>query len=263
MYIDERKKPQVFGAGSFGAAIAVHLLLFLALWYAGSLSASSHDTAIPIELTVVVNENLDGVEDEPPPEKPPEPEPEPELPKPPEPEPPKPPPPTPEAVLQTPAETNTVKKAEKKDEKPKPPEPPKMTREERMEQMRKSAKKVKDAPPPKPRSNGRTEMRPKDWEKLLMQGYKPGATNQGLDASEDARCKFLIQQAFHDKWESPPWNDRLKEMHLSVQFGPNGEVRGYRLSLSSGDAAADRSVLRGAWVVPGVGGLSPAFLEGN
>jgi outer membrane biosynthesis protein TonB len=264
MYIDEKKKPDVFGAGSFGAAVAVHLLLFLALWYAGSLDASSHPEPMPIELMVVVNENLDGVEDEPPPEKPPEPEPpEPEPPKPPEPEPPKPPPPTPEAVLQTPAETNTVKKVEKKEEKPKPPEPPKMTREERMKKMRESAKKVKDAPPPKPRNNGRTEMRPKDWEKLLSEGYTPGATNQGLDASENQRCTLLIKKAFHDKWESPPWNDRLREMHLSVQFGPGGEVKGYRLSQSSGDPAADKTVLDAAKLVPAVRGLSQAFLEAN
>lgn len=265
MYIDERKKPQVFGAGSFGAALAVHLVLFLLLWYAGSLRATERPEAIPIELMVVVNENLDGVDDEPPPERPPEPEPEPPKPDPPKaPDPPKPPPPPPEAVIQTPAKTNVVKKVEKKEDA-KPPEPPRKTREERMAEMRKSATKVKDAPPPRqlPRSNGRTERRPEDWEKLLMAGYRPGATNQGLDASEDQRCKFLIQQAFHDRWESPPWNDRLREMHLSVQFGPGGEVRGYRLVQSSGDPAADKSVLRAASLVPAVRGLSPAFLEAN
>lgn len=261
MYIDESTKPHVFGSASFGAALAVHVLLFLTLWYLGTFEAQPSSEAIPMELMVVVNENLDGVEDEPPPEKPPEPE-QPKPPDPPPPEPPKPPEPPPappEAVIQTPVKTNVVKNVEKE----KPPEKPKMTREERMKQMRESATKLKDAPPPKPRSNGKTEKRPKDWEKLLMEGYKPGPVNRGLDASEDQRCKFLIQQAFHDKWESPPWNDQLREMHLSVQFGPSGEVRGYRLSQSSGDPSADRTVLRAASLVPAVRGLSPAFLEAN
>lgn len=273
MYIDEEQKPQVFGTANYVKAVIVHVALFLLLWYLGSIDFTPSETVIPIDLLVVVNENPEGVEDEPPPEKPPEPpppEPEPPKPEPPKPDPPKPPEPVvQEAVVQEPVKTNIVKVVEKKPDPPKPPEPPKVdpkkAREERIAKMRASTTKIKDPPrkPDPPKNNGRTDMRPKDWEALLMAGYKPSNVNSGLDASEDQRCQELIRRAFYDRWESPAWTDQLREMHLSVQFGSGGAVKGYKLVQSSGDAAADKTVLRAASQVPVVRGLSPTFLDHN
>lgn len=279
MYIGEETRPNTFNAIYFVAAIIVHIVLFLSIWFIGMREDDEDkELVIPMELMVVVNENLDGVENEPPPEAPPveepppppEPEPEPQI----EPEPPPPEPAeVPEAVVlepekpkpPKPPEPKPPKPPEPKPEPPKEPEkpkPPKKTREERLAEMRRSTTKIKNTQRREPpRNNGRTDMRPKDWEKLLMQGYKPGATNKGLDASEEARCLALIREAFFSKWDRPAWTSSLRMMHLTVNFGPGGEVRGYNLTQSSGDAAADRSVLAAASRVSRVRGLSRSFLD--
>jgi len=268
MYADVEERPRVFSTGNYVLAVVVHLVLFLALWYIGRMRPSVKETAIPIELMVVVHENLDGVEDELPPDRPPEPTP-PPGPTPPEPTPPAPDPPpvVQDAVIVEPVKEKPKPPEEKKPDPPKPPEekkpePPKKTREQIMEEMRRSATKVKD--PPRPRNNGRTEQRPVNWEQLLKQGYKPGPVNQGLDASEEQRCKALIREAFYSKWtDRPAWTDQLGEIHLDVRFGPGGRVEGYELVKSSGDGEADRTVLRAASLVHSVRGLSSGFLERN
>lgn len=269
-YIDEEKRPAVFSSANYAKAVFLHAALFAAIWYFGSIETRSGETVIPIDLSIVVHENLDGDPDEPPPEAPPEPvPPEPESPKPPEPEPEPPKPPEPvvqEAVVQEQAKTNIVKKVEepKPPKQPETPKPPKETREQRIARMRASARDVKTVPQrTRPVSNGRTEMRPKDWEKLLMQGYRPAAVNSGLDASEAQRCMSYIKKAFYDKWEQPAWTDRLGTMHLEVDFGSGGRILGYRLVKSSGDPAADRTVMRAASQVGFVRGLTTAFLENN
>ena len=273
MYIDQEQKPQVFSAGNFVGALVVHILLFATLWYLGTFDFHDDDTVIPIELMVVVNENLDGNPDEPPPEKPVEPAPPEPEPPPPAPEPtPEPPPPVtvPDAIVQEPEKPNPPKEVKPPDppkevKKPDPPkEDPKKARERRLQEMRASTTKVVQKPvTPPPRNNGLTDRRPEDWRKKLLEGYKPGPINQGLDASEEQRCKSLIRETFYQKWDRPPWTDQLREMVLSVQFGPGGEVRGYRLTQSSGDRSADDTVLRAAKLVSVVRGLSPSFLEKN
>ncbi|MBO7206373.1 MAG: cell envelope integrity protein TolA [Kiritimatiellae bacterium] len=82
-----------------------------------------------------------------------------------------------------------------------------------------------------------------------------------MDASEEARCLALIRQAFYSRWDRPAWTSSLKKMCLSVQFGPGGRVVGYSLTHSSGDAAADRTVLSAASKVSYVRGLSSTFLD--
>ena len=100
MYIDREQRPNVISATTCGVALVLHLLFFGLMWYLGELDFSENMTVIPIDLTVVPFENLDGDENEPPPEKPPEPtppEPEPTPPEPPKPDPPpEPPKPDPE-----------------------------------------------------------------------------------------------------------------------------------------------------------------------
>lgn len=269
MYIGEESRPSAFNVVYFVAAIIVHLVLFLSIWYIGTRDEEEEkEIVIPMELMVVVNENLDGVENESPPETPPQSEPDPPPPDPPK----KPDPPQPD-------ESEITEAVVLKSDKPKPPEPPKppkppeppkppkqpekpkppeKTREQRLAEMRSSTTKVKTPPP---RNNGRTEKRPQDWEKLLNAGYKPGPTNQGLDASEEARCLALIRQAFYSRWDRPAWTSSLRKMCLSVQFGSGGRVVGYSLTQSSGDASADRTVLRAASQVSHVRGLSSSFIE--
>lgn len=269
MYIGEESRPSAFNVVYFVAAIIVHLVLFLSIWYIGTREDEEEkEIVIPMELMVVVNENLDGVENEPPPETPPQSEPDPPPPDPPK-EPDPPPPDEPEiteAVVLKPDKPKPPDppKPPKPPEPPKPPKqpekpkPPEKTREQRLAEMRSSTTKVKTPPP---RNNGRTEKRPQDWEKLLNAGYKPGPTNQGLDASEEARCLALIRQAFYSRWDRPAWTSSLRKMCLSVQFGSGGRVVGYSLTQSSGDASADRTVLRAASQVSHVRGLSSSFIE--
>lgn len=266
MYIGEESRPSAFNVVYFVAAIIVYLVLFLSIWYIGTRDEEEEkEIVIPMELMVVVNENLDGVENESPPETPPQSEPDPPPPDPPK-EPDPPPPDEPEiteAVVLKPDKTKPPHppKPPKPPEPPKQPEkpkPPEKTREQRLAEMRSSTTKVKTPPP---RNNGRTEKRPQDWEKLLNAGYKPGPTNQGLDASEEARCLALIRQAFYSRWDRPAWTSSLRKMCLSVQFGSGGRVVGYSLTQSSGDASADRTVLRAASQVSHVRGLSSSFIE--
>ena len=273
----ESGKPSVLGVRSVGLAVAGHVAAFLFLYFFALVHFKPKETVIPMDLTVVVNENLDGDENEPPPlSKPPEPEPEPPKPTPP-------PPPPPEVVEKVEAVEQVVDKKKhdppketpkpKEEKKPDPPKPPEKTKEElmkeRLEKMRQTAKVVKT--PVKievknqPSGNGKTEKqrnRPEDIEKLLNQGYKPGTTTQ-LAASETDRCISLIREAFYAKWNRPPWTDSLREMLLDVQFDMNGRVRGYRLSKSSGDAKADATVTQAAALVSVVHGLSTDFLRKN
>ena len=84
MYIGREQRPSVVSTATCVVALALHVAFFLALWMLGQLDFTERLAVIPIDLTVILQENLDGVEDEPPPETPPEPDP-------PPPEPPKPP----------------------------------------------------------------------------------------------------------------------------------------------------------------------------
>ncbi len=162
------------------------------------------------------------------------------------------------------------KKPNPRKDKPRPPEKTKEDlMKERMEKMRQSAKVVKTPVKievkNKPSGNGRTErqtMSEAEIRKLLDQGYKPGTTTQ-LAANEEQRCISLIREAFYAKWVRPAWNDTLKEMLLEVQFDLNGRVKGYRLTKSSGDSAADATVRQAASLVNTVHGLSTDFLRQN
>ena len=280
---EEEAKPAVLGVGSVGKALALHIGAFLLLYLFAMMHLKPREQVIPIDLSVVVNENLDGKDDEPPPlrnEKPPEPKPRPPEPKP------EPPPKAEEKVEAVEQIAEKPKKPEPPKEKPKPKEPekpkeapkpeapkppektPEQIREERLRKMRESASEVKKAKievAKKPSGNGRTErqtMSKAEIEKLLNQGYSPGKVTQ-LAASEEQRCISLIREAFYSKWNRPPWTDTLREMHLRVQFDMNGRVRGFRLVQSSGDAGADATVRQAASLVHMVSGLSTDFLSKN
>ena len=272
----EDRLPAVISRRTLAIALLIHLAFFIAFW----LFAACHglfdkkEEIIPIDLTVVVNENLNGKEDEPPPLKkldppPPKPKPQPKSkPKAKEPEKPK----ELEKIV-----TNIVTKVDKKVDRvekveKKKPEKPKKTKEqlrkERMEQMRKSAKQVKakvtiEVKNAKESGDGRTAKKTlsdAEIQRLLNMGYKPGKSEQ-LAASDAQLGYSLIKMAVEDKWEVPPWTDTLKPMTLRIWFGGGGRVVNYKLEKSSGDAKADRSILSAASRVGAIPGLPPAFID--
>ena len=265
---EEEKLPAVISRRTLTVALLLHLSVFVVFW----LYAACHDLfhkdeeIIPIDLTVVVNENLDGKENDPPPLKkpdPPKPKPKPQ---------PKPKPKVPEKPKELEKiVTNIVTKVEKKVEK-KVPERPKKTarelREERMRKMRESAKVVNtkvtiEVRNAKASGNGRTARKTlsnAEIQKLLNMGYKPGTSEQ-LAASDAQLGYSLIKSAVEDRWEVPPWTDTLKPMTVRIWFGGGGRVVNYKLERSSGDAKADRSILSAASRVRAIPGLPPAFIE--
>lgn len=253
--------------GYLATAVALHVILFAIFWGAGLMHRETRETVIPIELKVVVNENLDGNENEPPPPPeptPPEPtppEPAPPEPTPPEPTPPEPTPPAPDAIVRLPPTNRTDVVQTKPPKPPKPVKTPQQLRDERIAKMRGTLRPI--AAPPQPVTNGRTEKRPPNWQDLLNKGYRPSNVNAGLDASESQRCLALIEAAFKRNWEIPPWTDKLQEMVLEVSFGRGGAVTSARLVKSSTDSTADASVRRAAAAVKTVRGLSNAFIESN
>ena len=271
----EEKLPAPISGRTLALALLVHFALFAVFWIFAVCHGlfDKKEEIIPIDLTVVVNENLNGKENEPPPLKKVEPEPPKPKPKPKpkvkEPEKPK----ELEKIV-----TNIVAKVDKKEEKPekkpekKEPEKPKKSakelREERMKKMRESAKQVNkkvtiEVKTAKESGNGRTAKKTlsdAEIQKLLNMGYKPGTSEQL--ATSDAQLGYsLIKMAFEEKWEKPPWTDTLRPMTIRVWFGPGGRIVNYKLESSSGDARADQSIKSAASRVGSVQGLPPAFID--
>ena len=272
---DTAQRPKVLSKRNLAIALVLHVSTFVLFW----LYAACHDLfdkeeeIIPIDLTVVVNQNLDGKENEPPPLK--------KV----EPEPPKPKPqPKPKPKVKEPEKpkeleqivTNVVakvnKKAEEKRSQKKKPEPPKKTakelREERMRKMRESAKQVNEKVTIEVRSakasgDGRTARKTlSDAEVMrrLNEGYKPGTSEQ-IATSELQLGYSLIKQTFEEKWDKPPWTDTLKPMTIRVWFGGGGRIVKYHLERSSGDRKADQSILSAASRVGSIPALPAAFVD--
>jgi TonB family protein len=274
----------------------LHALFFAAVFTFAKFHFKPKETVIPIDLTLVVNENLDGVDNEPPPVNDPPP-PEPTPPKPVEPTPPTPPPPPPvetkvDAVVkepekkppekkpEPPKETleerikrmrESVKAPEKKEEpkkvEEKKPEPPKKeTREERMKRMKESAtiSKVKIKVPDAPSGNGRTERQPRTPEeiaKLLNKGYKPGSTTQ-IASSEMQYCISRIQQAIDARWrEVMPRIGAEGTLVILARVNAQGRLVNCRLKDSCGDRTSDAAALTVVKTVPAISGLDREFLK--
>lgn len=279
MFADEEpKKPEVLGVRNLTIAVALHVSLFLLAYLFAKVSVKPKETTIPIDLTVVVHENLDGNEDEPPPLSPPEPTPPPST--------------QPKAKpvdrVETPPKVDAkvdavVKTHEKTKPKPPPkevkpkPEKPKKTAEQlrketeererkRLEEIRNRGRIVKaptQKPPKERQPNGRTgkALTRAEIAKRLNEGYRPGAVNSIAD-TEQQRCISLIRRAFYDKWDRPP-TDRKRVLRLSIQLGSGGRVLGCRLAQGSGDAAVDASALRAASRIKIISGLSSEFISQN
>ncbi len=276
MYIDEERKPETLGATNFIIALALHLGFFALLWAMGQMALREKEVVIPIDLTVVVEENLDGNPDEPPPLEPPKPPP-PEPPRPPEP--PKarqdaaPPTPQPEAVEKIPVEKLEEKKEPeekpdppKKKELEKKPEKPKKSaaelRAERIRKMRESA--VDNKTPPKPVRDGRTgrkTLSDAEIAKLLAAGYRPGTTEQ-LAPNEESMCLGFLKRAIDETWSRlSPQIGRAGTVHISIRFDRSGRIAAAAIARGCGDATSDAAALRVVNSLGRVRGLTTDFLE--
>ena len=276
MFDEDEKKTQLVSSGTIFVSVLFHLGILSLFWMIGAFDYKAKEEIIPIDLTVVVNENLEGNENEPPPETPPPPPPR-IVPRPPQPKPPVVQPKPVEVPKEVGAVEKIVEKSKPPREKPKPepveekPKPPKKPaaelRAERLKRMQESlhqAPKTRPVTRPvtMPPTNGRTEKRPQDWEKLLNSGYKPGAKTT-LDVSEAQRCMALIKNAFYARWDPPAKTAVVNKPRLLVKLGTNGRILGFQLLQSSGLARYDQSVLDAAKRVTQVPGLSADFIRQN
>lgn len=266
----EGRRPKVLNGASIALALLIHIAGFIGLYVFAAFHGlfDEVEEVIPIDLTVVVNENLDGKENEPPPLQKPKPEPPKPKPAPPKPKP-KPKEPEKPKELEK-IVTNIVQKVEKKPEK-KPEVPPKKTakelREERLKQMRDSAKtvnkpvtiEVKNVPSGDGRTAKKTLTDAQILD-LLNKGYKPGNSEQ-LASSELQRCLSLIQMAIKDKWDKmSPKIGNNGTVLLSVQFNSSGGLINVRLAKSCGDKLSDQAALSVARSVSSIPGLSQEFI---
>lgn len=263
---DTAARPKVLNGHNLSVALVLHVAFFAVFWIYSVFHGlfDKKEEIVPIDLTVVVVENLNGKEDEPPPLKKPEPPP------PPKPEPPKPKPPKPKPKPKEPEKpkelekivTNIVRKVEKKETKK--DEPPKKTakelREERMKRIRSQTKQVNKTTVVQQQPNGRTDKRPPNWKDLLNAGYKPGPSTN-LAPNEEALGFSLVKSAFEAKWDKPPWTDTMKPMVIRVWFGNGGKIVNYRLVSSSGDARADQSIKSAAARVIAIPALPAGFID--
>ncbi len=284
-------RPKVLSAANFAVAGLLHVaffaVFFAVAWVQGLFAP--RETVIPIDLTLVVNENLDGVDDEPPPlqnpatEKtpPPEEKPAPQEEKKEEPkaEPPK----VEEPVLEEPkVDKKKLEEERKKDEeakrkkaeaerkkaeaeKKKREAEKRKKREDRLAQMRKSA--TKNTKPVKietkgPSGNGRTgkqTLSEAEIRKLLGQGYKPGR-EESLATSDLQLGVSLIQMALNEKWDAlAPKVGQSGTVLLSCRISSAGGLSNVRLEKSCGDRLSDEAALSVARRVTFIRNLPEAF----
>ena len=256
---------------AIACSLAIHLLIIGLAFVLSIKFAHEEETVIPIDMTIVPPWAQQTDDPDPDPNPPPKPEP----PKPkPKPAPPKPKPEVPKPVR----EVEAVERVEKV-EKPKPPEkkpdPPKPLN------LREKAKLVTEPPkplnlrdratrveaPPLPPGKGTAAdkpLSPEEFRRKMMEGYRIGARNQ-LATSEAQRCVSLISEAVRREWdkESFNWHEGLRKLTVTLQFGPVGVVRGYRIVSGSGDAEVDRTAANALRRLHAIPGLSAVFLEEN
>ena len=275
----DSRPPEVVSPFTLGVSLLVHIVFFTILASIALFKFQPKETVIPIDLTVIVNENLDGVDNEPPPldnpepdQPKPEPKPEPKVEEPPKIE------PKQEAVeyvkekpkpeVKKPDPPKEEKKPEVKKPDPpkeeKKPEKPKESPEDRLKRMRESAKEVKIKVKNAPTGNGRTAkqtMSQAEIQKLLNAGYKPGTANQ-LAESDLQLGVSLIQMALNQKWDDrKPKVGADGTVYLSVKFAMSGRMVDVRLAKSCGDPISDRAALEVARSVGIVSGLSKEFID--
>jgi protein TonB len=269
--LEENEKTNVFSAKNILAALVVHILLFLAIWFFGNFNFKKKEVIIPIELTVAMGTGE--VEETPPEPPPPEPEPESE----PQPKPPTPPPEPPksqpteeikkDALIDEkikkvkeikppkPVRTNVVKRVEDK----KPQKTAKELLQDRIAKMRAAATDVKVPKNVNHTSGG--EQRPPNWIELLNKGYRPGKVTT-LAPNETSRCLALLKRAIDDRWrELSPRTGSRGTVNISIKLNKSGDITTASLISGTGDPTTDAAALKVVRSVGNVRGLSSQFLE--
>jgi len=258
--------------------MALHgVLLFLAVVVPLLPSFRPKEVAIPLDFTVVLEENL--VEPNVPPDtvkaeqvKPPDPEPEPE------------PAPLKPVPLPDPPKDAVVVEKKKEPEKKKPPEPvkkpdpvkktepakkPEFKKGKRVEapkkpQQPKFEELYKPYDPSKPASVKPLtdkKLSRAEIEKALRDGARPGVRNE-IPADEISRCVFLVKRAMYEAWEQPGAGDAgPRPALLDIRLDSSGRIVSYRIRQSSGSAFFDQTVLKAAANAAPIRGLSLAFLK--
>lgn len=249
-----------FGKDALGIAVAVNIAIFALLGsisFGGCLSDEAKpkdEVIIPMDFTVVTEENAadvlaetpnEAAEAEPPP--PPKPQPKPE------------PKPTPAPAPKP--EPKPAPKAEPKQEAKKEPEKPKWKAT--------SAKDIKKGKRVGPVTSGRKDrtkaptakaLSAAEIQRLLNAGARPGNKNQ-IPTNEASRCYGVIQRAFREACDGLEASPTGEAPILKVTFGAGGTVRGITVAKSSGDRAFDAQVLAACRKVRRINGLSSGFLD--
>ncbi len=238
------------------------------------------EIAIPLDFTVVLEQNL--TEPNAPEVEPetvvPEPEVEPKplkpapLPDPPKdavpvevkkPDPPKPPPKKPDPPKPPPKKPDPPKPTPPK---PKPPEKSPFVKGTRVEapKQQRFEDMYKPFDPSKPvttkpltdKKLSRAEI-----EKALRDGARAGTRNV-IPEDELSRCIFLVKRALYDAWDQPAASDAgARPAQLDIRLGSGGSIVSYRIRQSSGNAFFDQTVLKAAANAQPIRGLSLAFLK--
>ena len=262
-----------FGKDALGIAVAVNIAIFALLGsisFGGCLSDEAKpkdEVIIPMDFTVVTEENAADVlaetpnevaepEPPPPPKAKPEPKPEPK----PQPKPKPEPKPTPAPAPKP--EPKPAPKAEPKQEVKKEPEKPKWKAT--------SAKDIKKGKRVGPVTSGRKDrtkaptakaLSAAEIQRQLNAGARPGNRNQ-VPPNEASRCSGVIQRAFREACKGLEASPTGEAPILKVTFGAGGTVRGVALLQSSGDRAFDAQVLAACRKkVRRINGLSSGFLD--
>lgn len=229
------------------------------------------ELAIPLDFTVVLEEN------EVAPNVPPQPEPPPKTPEPPKPEPEPDPPkpvPIPDPVVKDPVVVKKVEKPKPPEKKPDPPPPKKKPEPPKPPEKKPFVKGTRVEARPAQPSQDFTKLKPvttapvtekrltkAEIAKALQDGAKPGTRNV-LPEDEVSRCVMLVRRAMYEAWEQPGAGDAgPRPALLDIRLDSSGRVVSYRIRQSSGSAYFDQTVLKAAANVAPIRGLSLAFLK--
>jgi len=98
-------------------------------------------------------------------------------------------------------------------------------------------------------------------DKALRDGARVGVRNE-IPEDEVSRCLVLVKRALYDAWEQPGENDAgSRPALLTIRLDSAGHIVSYRINQSSGSAYFDQTVLKAAANAVPIRGLSLAFLK--
>jgi len=273
-------------------SMALHGVLLLAAVIAPLVPGfGPKDMTIPLDFTVVLDENL--IEPNIPDEKPepeqkktpddapaprpaaqPQSEPEPEI-----------EPPEPMPLPEPPKDAIAVEKKKPEKKKPEPVKKP------AAEPAKKTAEPVKKAEPFKKGKRVEAPRQPQqpkfedvykpydpskpvsykpltdkmlsrgEIEKALREGARAGTRNE-IPEDEISRCVVLVKRSLYDAWDQPGATDAgARPALLDIRLDSAGRIVSYRIRQSSGSSSFDQTVLKAAANAVPIRGLSLAFLR--